>query len=239
MPLRIVFTDRQTDVRVVDLPDEAIAVIGRAADADISFPNLVALSRLHCELRLQGERACIRPLHCRGPIRVGETAIRDEQELKVGDVVNLLGEFGFRLEQAPGNAMRGREVLKFFGAVERDPAIERWFGTRPDELGSIARTWFTRMRDCGADVRELLHDGYPTVCVQDAPFAYVGAFRAHVNVGFFHGVGLPDPANLLEGTGKYMRHVKVKHGQGINQSALESLIAAAYDDIAVRLMAAE
>lgn len=130
-------------------------------------------------------------------------------------------------------------LLKFFGTVERDPAIEEWLGARPDEFGSIARTWFTRMRDCGADVRELLHDGYPTVCVQDAPFAYVGAFRAHVSIGFFHGAGLPDPANLLEGTGKYMRHVKVKPGPRIDQSALESLISAAYEDIALRLMAAE
>ena len=107
------------------------------------------------------------------------------------------------------------------------------------ELGSIARIWLTQMRRCGADVRELMHDGCPTVCVEDAPFAYVNAFRAHVNVGFFHGAALPDPAGLLEGTGKYMRHVKLKPDRAIDGSSLEALIAAAYRDIVATLKAAD
>jgi len=95
------------------------------------------------------------------------------------------------------------------------------------------------MRQCGADVRELMHDGYPTVCVEDAPFAYVGVFSAHVNVGFFHGAALPDSAGLLEGTGKYMRHVKLKPGLAFDVSALEALITTAYGDIVARLKSAE
>lgn len=126
-------------------------------------------------------------------------------------------------------------ILRFSGAVAREPAIDRWLDGQPNALGSIARTWFTLMRQCGPDVRELMHDGYPTVCVEDAPFAYVGAFRAHVNVGFFHGAALADPAGLLEGTGKYMRHVKVKPGRAIDGSSLEALVAAAYRDIVARL----
>ena len=65
------------------------------------------------------------------------------------------------------------------------------------------------MRACGDDVRELLHDGHPTACVGSAAFCYVSAFTAHVNVGFFLGAELPDPAGLLEGTGIFMRHVKL------------------------------
>lgn len=126
-------------------------------------------------------------------------------------------------------------LLRFSGAVERDPSIDRWLDAQPSELGSIARTWFTLMRQYGPDVRELMHDGYPTVCVEDAPFAYVGAFKAHVNVGFFHGAALTDPAGLLEGTGKYMRHVKVKPGLALDESSLKALIAAAYRDILARL----
>jgi len=94
------------------------------------------------------------------------------------------------------------------------------------------------MRQCGADVRELMHDGYPTVCVGDAAFAYVGVFGAHVNVGFFHGAALPDPAGLLQGTGKYMRHVKLKPGLALDGPSLETLIACAYRDIHSRLKAA-
>jgi hypothetical protein len=91
------------------------------------------------------------------------------------------------------------------------------------------------MRRCGDDVRELLHDGLPTVCVDDAPFAYVGVFKDHVNVGFFHGASLADPAGLLEGTGKSMRHVKLRPGVAFNEKALEVLIAAAYRDIVTAL----
>lgn len=130
-------------------------------------------------------------------------------------------------------------LLTFSGAVERDPAIDPWLDAQPVDLASIARTWFTSMRQCGADVRELMHDGCPTVCVQDAPFAYVNAFRAHVNVGFFHGAALQDPAGLLEGTGKYMRHVKVKPGLAIDRPSLEALVTAAYRDIIARLRVAE
>src|SRR5437762_3581871 len=85
------------------------------------------------------------------------------------------------------------EMLTFSGAVRRDPAIDVWLNDRVPELGVIAKQWFARMRACGDDVRELMHDGFPTVCIEDAPFGYVGVFRAHVNVGFFYGAELEDP----------------------------------------------
>ncbi len=126
-------------------------------------------------------------------------------------------------------------LLRFFGAVERDPALAQWLEAQPGELASIARTWFARMRQCGPDVRELMHDGCPTVCVEDAAFAYVGVYTAHVNVGFFQGASLPDPAGLLQGTGKYMRHVKVRPGVAIDGSAIEALIVSAHRDIVANL----
>jgi hypothetical protein len=129
-------------------------------------------------------------------------------------------------------------LLRFTGAVERDPAIGTWLDAQPSELGSIARRWFALMRGSGAEVRELLHDGYPTACVEDAPFAYVSVFGDHVNVGLFHATSLPDPAGLLQGTGKHMRHVKVRPGVALDTSSLEELIAAAYRDIVARVKVA-
>ena len=126
-------------------------------------------------------------------------------------------------------------LLRFSGALERDPAIDRWFDERPSELGAIARHWFVQMRRCGSDVRELMHDGCPVVCVHDAPFAYVNAFKAHVNVGFFHGAALRDPAGLLQGSGKFRRHVKLKSALNVDRCALGALIGAAYLDIGARL----
>jgi hypothetical protein len=128
-------------------------------------------------------------------------------------------------------------MLRFFGAVERDPAIDVWLKEKAGDLGSIARRWFDAMRACGDDVRELMHDGAPTACVEDAPFGYVNAFKDHVNVGFFQGAELPDPAGLLEGSGKRMRHVKLRPGAATNSAALRRLIDAAYADIKARLKA--
>ncbi len=99
----------------------------------------------------------------------------------------------------------------------------------------MVRPWFEQMRACGEDVGELMHFGYPTACVRDAAFAYVGAFRAHANVGFFHGAALPDPVGLLEGSGKRMRHVKLRRGRPFEEAALSDLIAAACRDIRTRL----
>jgi hypothetical protein len=124
-----------------------------------------------------------------------------------------------------------RQLLRFPTAVEREPGIDAWFESRTGELGLIARHWYERMRECGDDVRELLHDGHPTACVNDAAFGYVNAFTAHVNVGFFLGAHLPDPAGLLEGTGKNMRHVKLRPGARIDREALAALIRAAYSQV--------
>jgi hypothetical protein len=123
------------------------------------------------------------------------------------------------------------QLLRFPTAVERDTAIDAWFESRPNELSAIARPWYERMRECGDDVRELLHDGHPTACVGDAAFGYVNAFTAHVNVGFFLGAHLADPAGLLSGTGKNMRHVKLRPGTEINGEALATLIQAAYSGV--------
>lgn len=128
-------------------------------------------------------------------------------------------------------------LFRLTGGVKRDPAVDRWFAEDPEELQSIAQTWFAQMRRCGDDVRELLHDGCPVACVDDAAFAYVDSFTGHVNVGFFHGAMLEDPAGLLTGNGKRMRHVKLVPGSAIKEAALIALIDAAYHDIRARLTA--
>jgi hypothetical protein len=122
-----------------------------------------------------------------------------------------------------------RDLFLFPEAARRDPAVAAWFAN--GGLRDIAKTWLEVMRACGDDVREVMHDGMPTACVGEAAFAYVNAFTAHVNVGFFQGASLPDPAKLLEGDGRRMRHVKLRPGEPINEAALKALIAAAYRDM--------
>ena len=127
------------------------------------------------------------------------------------------------------------QLFRFSSSVERDPAIDAWMEAHSGDLGAIARHWFEAMRKCGDDVRELLHDGHPTACVADAAFAYVNAFSAHVNVGFFRGAELADPAGLLVGTGKYMRHVKLRPDGDVDATSLMALIDTAYTDMKGRL----
>ena len=127
------------------------------------------------------------------------------------------------------------ELLRFNGAVERDPAIDAWMKGHAGELGAIAHQWFEMMRECGDEVRELLHDGCPVACLGDAPFGYVNVFTWHVNVGFFHGAALLDPARLLQGSGKHMRHVKLKPGTVPDAASLHKLIENAYADIKARV----
>ena len=127
------------------------------------------------------------------------------------------------------------ELFRLNGAVENDPAIDGWIRKHGGELGAIAQKWFEVMRKCGVEVRELLHDGCPTACLGDAAFGYVNVFTSHVNVGFFQGASLRDPARLLQGTGKFMRYVKVKPGTATNAAALSRLLEAAYSDIKARV----
>ena len=129
------------------------------------------------------------------------------------------------------------QLMRFPTSVKQDPAIDRWMNEHSGDLGAIAQYWFEVMRNCGDDVRELLHDGHPTACVGDAAFGYVNAFTAHVNVGFFRGAELADPGGLLEGTGRFMRHVKLRPDRPADAKALRELINTAYIDMKKRIKA--
>lgn len=132
-------------------------------------------------------------------------------------------------------ALPMRPLMRFPAAARPHPAVQAWLDARPGALGAIARHWFVTLRRCGDDVGELLHDGAPTACVVDAAFAYVNVFTAHVNLGFFCGAVLPDPAGLLQGTGRFMRHVKLRPGTTVDDAALAALVGAAYRDARVRM----
>ena len=64
---------------------------------------------------------------------------------------------------------------------------------------------------------------------------WLNAFRAHVNVGFFRGAEIADPHGLLDGAGKFMRHVKLRSGREVDAAALRRLIETAYTDMQRRV----
>lgn len=127
------------------------------------------------------------------------------------------------------------DLFRLSATHRTDPAVAAWFDEHATELGRLARSWFGTLRASGTDVREAMHDGCATVCLDDAAFAYVGVYKAHVSIGFFRGAELPDSGGLLEGTGKFMRHVKLRPDRPIDAGALEELIAAAHADMKARL----
>lgn len=134
-----------------------------------------------------------------------------------------------------GGLIGAKDIFRLSGGVKRDPAVDLWLSDGPVELQAVAQRWFAEMRQCGNDVRELMHDGCPVACVKDAPFGYVNSFKSHVNVGFFYGAMLQDRAGILQGNGKRMRHVKLIPGKLFDAAALGEMIDAAYLDIKVRL----
>ncbi len=123
------------------------------------------------------------------------------------------------------------QIFLLPGGTRRHPDVTRWLAQQHGALGVVARHWFEVIRGAGDDVRELMHDGQATACVSGAAFAYVATFKGHVNVGFFRGASLPDPARILEGAGRFMRHVKLTAADDRKSAALPVLIDAAYRDI--------
>ena len=61
-------------------------------------------------------------------------------------------------------------------------------------------------------------------------FCYIGAQTKYVNLGFYYGALLPDPEGLLEGTGKKLRHIKVKEVDMVDQPALREMIEVSLDE---------
>ena len=61
-------------------------------------------------------------------------------------------------------------------------------------------------------------------------YAYIMPFRSWVNLGFFRGFSLRDPQGMLEGTGRNLRHVKVRSTNDAERPGVRALIEEAYNE---------
>jgi hypothetical protein len=61
-------------------------------------------------------------------------------------------------------------------------------------------------------------------------YAYISLQKSYVNLGFYHGASLRDPARLLEGTGKRLRHVKIRDAAAVKSAAIAVLLREAIHD---------
>ena len=58
-------------------------------------------------------------------------------------------------------------------------------------------------------------------------FCYLSVSTHHINIGFMYGAELPDPENLLGGTGKLLRHVRITELEQWSAPALHDLLQVA------------
>lgn len=122
-------------------------------------------------------------------------------------------------------------LFHFPDARADHPAVAAWLAARTGPLGALARHWLDALRACGDDVTELLHDGHPAVCVGQTAFAALDTFTAHANLSLYRGAELADPAGLLEGRGRFMRHVKLRPEVALDEQALRDLLHRAAEDM--------
>lgn len=59
---------------------------------------------------------------------------------------------------------------------------------------------------------------------EGGPVAFAHVKPDHVQFGFFSGAALNDPGGLLEGKGKFIRHVKVRASRTMDRDALTRLL---------------
>ena len=120
--------------------------------------------------------------------------------------------------------------------VETHGSFDDALAGSSDQVQEIAR----RLRDLIVDVYpEVIEVPWPKQRIagygvgpkkMSEHFCYIGAHRDHVNLGFYYGAELPDPEGLMEGTGKKLRHIKVRDTDGIDRSSLRRYIQFALDE---------
>ena len=117
-------------------------------------------------------------------------------------------------------------------------------GSFDDLMSELPPSTSTAVEPIARKLREIILDDFPeaieVVRLGDGAASYgVGPKKMseshvyvmpqaeYVNLGFWHGVGLPDPAGLLQGTGAKMRHIKVRSVDDAGSPAVRALVAAA------------
>jgi hypothetical protein len=114
--------------------------------------------------------------------------------------------------------------------IETHGTFEEVLAGSSDEIRAIATRLRALMVDVYPDVVEVPWPKQRIAGYGVGPkkmsehFCYIGTHSAHVNLGFYYGAGLPDPEGLLEGTGKKLRHIKVRDVEDVDRPAVREMI---------------
>ena len=113
-------------------------------------------------------------------------------------------------------ASRGKRLKKRVHVRDENPELRKVVGG----LRSF-------VKKCVPGTKETVNSwGIPTFERKD-PFCFFMVGKKHVTFGFHSGTSLDDPEGLLEGTGKNIRHVKLRTVEDVEQKGLKNLVQAA------------
>lgn len=112
------------------------------------------------------------------------------------------------------------------------PTVEEFFSSYSPDIQDIAMRARRLVLSVFPDAVEQAHTGYNMVIYGASPKTtdmvfYISAHEGHANIGLF-GAGLPDPNGLMKGTGKHMRHVKLRKPEDVDNPHLRSLLETAF-----------
>jgi hypothetical protein len=103
--------------------------------------------------------------------------------------------------------------------------VTAFINAAPEEQKQIMETLRNLIHESVTGVEEEFKWSRP-VFKKGKDFAYLKTAKNYVTLGFFHFQNLNDPDGLLEGTGKDMRHIKIKKAADIDQRMLKEWVAA-------------
>ena len=110
-------------------------------------------------------------------------------------------------------------------------SVEMFLSNYPEEIQTISRELRSMARRAMPGAHEFLYYDAINYSVSNSPLeriCYIRPLQKRVTLGFLFGRQLDDPHHLLQGTGKRMRHVKVRALEDTRNHALEELVKAAW-----------
>lgn len=109
--------------------------------------------------------------------------------------------------------------------------VEELFPTTAPAVQAILAELRQVARESLPDATESVYHGalvYNPTAIRFDPIVYLAPQSGYVNLGFYYGAGIPDPAGILEGSGKRMRHIKIRSVAAAQNAALIPMIHAGW-----------
>ncbi|MCH2065032.1 MAG: DUF1801 domain-containing protein [Roseibacillus sp.] len=108
--------------------------------------------------------------------------------------------------------------------IRSGESIEQWIARAPDKLGPVLRKLRKAILDLPSHLEERVKWSSPCYGIDKANAFNLDWHANHVTLQLWVGAHLPDPAGIVEGTGKSLRHVKIKSADFDNWDAVEQLM---------------